>query len=141
MSIFIILLVILSLQVFTRYVLNRPIGWGEEVSLHLFVWMVFLGAAHATRKQTHPRFDVLASILEARAKFWFWLPVLSKVSIVTFLVTMGAAGVVLVYSNRSLVTPVLRISQAYIYAAVPVASFLMLVELFMPVPRTQSSES
>ena len=41
--------VILILQICTRYFLGDPLSWTEEVSRHLFVWLVFFGASGAIR--------------------------------------------------------------------------------------------
>ena len=37
-------------SVFTRYALNRPPLWSEEVPMTFFMWMTFLGLALATRR-------------------------------------------------------------------------------------------
>jgi TRAP-type C4-dicarboxylate transport system permease small subunit len=34
-------------QVFMRYVLNRSIPWGEEISRYMMIWVCFLGSAVA----------------------------------------------------------------------------------------------
>jgi len=33
------------LQVLTRFVIQIPLAWTEEVSRYFFIWMVFLGSA------------------------------------------------------------------------------------------------
>ena len=40
-----IMFVAFLLQIVFRYVLNRPIGWTEEVTVLCWVWVVLLGAA------------------------------------------------------------------------------------------------
>ncbi len=47
------------LQVFTRYVLNAPLGWTTEVSLISFLWFAFWGAGLMTADKDHVRFDML----------------------------------------------------------------------------------
>ena len=47
------LLFTLLLQVFTRYVLNDPLSWTEEVARYLYVYIVFLGASAAISDRTH----------------------------------------------------------------------------------------
>ncbi|MEJ2136354.1 MAG: TRAP transporter small permease [Desulfofustis sp.] len=47
------------LQVFSRYVINQPIGWTLEVCLTLWLWLVFWGCAFVVRHEEHVTFDVL----------------------------------------------------------------------------------
>jgi TRAP-type C4-dicarboxylate transport system permease small subunit len=46
-------------QVFTRYVLNRPVGWTTEVSTLAWVWGILWGAALVLRDEEEIRFDIL----------------------------------------------------------------------------------
>ena len=46
-------------QVFTRYVLNSPVGWTTEVSTLSWVWGVLWGAALVLRDEEEIRFDIL----------------------------------------------------------------------------------
>ena len=118
---------VLLLQVFTRYVLNDPISWGEEVALHLFIWMIMLGSAYGIRRASHPRINLL-SALEQRTRA---LTMLQYVTSVFFLLGLGVSGAVLAYVNRDQVSPNADISQFFLYAAVPVGTILMLVEMAM----------
>jgi len=47
------------LQIFSRYVINQPIGWTLEVCLTLWLWLVFWGCAFVVRHDEHVAFDVL----------------------------------------------------------------------------------
>ena len=35
----------ITVQVFTRYALGRPIAWVEESATYAFIWMSFVGAS------------------------------------------------------------------------------------------------
>jgi TRAP-type C4-dicarboxylate transport system permease small subunit len=60
------LLFTLFLQVFTRYVLNDPLSWTEEVARYLYVYIVFLGASAAISDRTHVGIDYFAKALPIR---------------------------------------------------------------------------
>lgn len=47
------------LQIFSRYIMNQPIGWTLEVCLTLWLWLVFWGNAFVVRHEEHVTFDVL----------------------------------------------------------------------------------
>jgi TRAP-type C4-dicarboxylate transport system permease small subunit len=55
-------------QVFMRYVLNRPLGWSDEVSVILYVWGIFWAGAFMTADRDHVAFDLLYAELGGRAK-------------------------------------------------------------------------
>jgi C4-dicarboxylate transporter DctQ subunit len=46
------------LQVFTRYVLNNPLGWTVEVCLATWLWVVFWSAAFLIREPQHVTFNI-----------------------------------------------------------------------------------
>lgn len=56
------------LQVFSRYVLNAPIGWTLEACLVAYLWFVFWAAAFMLREEDHVRFDLLVRALPALAR-------------------------------------------------------------------------
>ena len=47
------------LQIFSRYIMNQPIGWTLEVCLTLWLWLVFWGCAFVVRHDEHVAFDVV----------------------------------------------------------------------------------
>lgn len=47
------------LQIVFRYVLNLPIGWTNEISVILWIWLVLWGAAFVLREEEEIRFDLL----------------------------------------------------------------------------------
>jgi TRAP-type C4-dicarboxylate transport system permease small subunit len=58
---------VVSWQVFTRYVLNDPAGWTEEIARYLLVAVVFIGASMSVRKNNHIQVDFLYRLLPPAA--------------------------------------------------------------------------
>ena len=46
------------LQIVFRYLLNLPIGWTNEISVVLWIWLVLWGAAFVVREEEEIRFDL-----------------------------------------------------------------------------------
>ena len=53
------LFVVFVLQIFFRYVLNRPLIWPYEVSIFAFIWTAVLGACFAKRYNAHVVFSLV----------------------------------------------------------------------------------
>src|SRR4030088_1104784 len=52
-----IMAAIVFYQVFTRYVMDDPAGWTEEIARYFLVAVVFIGAAMSVRKNNHIQVD------------------------------------------------------------------------------------
>src|SRR5215467_4090439 len=55
-------------QIFARYVLNRPVGWSEEVIITAWLWTVLWGAAFVISEREEVRFDIIYSSLSERVR-------------------------------------------------------------------------
>lgn len=56
------------LQIFSRYVLDAPLGWTLELTLTLWVWIVFFGCAFVVRDRDHVTFDILYLAVGSRTR-------------------------------------------------------------------------
>ena len=56
-ALLIVLGALLSVQVFMRFVLSLGYSWMEEVDRMLFIWVIFLGAVAAMRRNLHIRVE------------------------------------------------------------------------------------
>jgi TRAP-type C4-dicarboxylate transport system permease small subunit len=54
-----VLAVVVFLQFFTRYALNNPIAWTEEIARYSLTCVGFLGGAMAVRRQSHIQVEFL----------------------------------------------------------------------------------
>ena len=71
------------LQIFFRYVLNRPLGWTEEVTVLCWVWVVLWSAALLLSDAEEVRFDIIYSAVPRGARRAF--VVVSSVALVVLL--------------------------------------------------------
>jgi len=53
------------LQIAFRYVLNRPLGWTEEVTVLCWVWLVLWGASFVVAEADEVRFDIVYNVVPA----------------------------------------------------------------------------
>ena len=72
------------LQIFFRYVLNRPLGWTEEVTVLCWVWVVLWCASFVLSDAEEVRFDILYGAMPQRMRRGF--TVITSVALIVLLV-------------------------------------------------------
>ena len=120
-----IMLVVLTLQVFCRYVLQSSLSWSEELSRYIFAWLVWVSAAYATKKMRHLRITAFKDSLP-KEKQWV-LDLLALVVMVIFAVIYGitAVRVVVKVAGMNQLSPAMRIPMWIPYLSVPVGIILL----------------
>jgi len=117
--------VVVAYQVFSRYVEFVPrFFWTEEVARFSFIWMLFLGAAVAVRRQSHFVIDLIPRRWDARAGRA--IDVLVLLIVIGVAVAMVAGGVHFVEMGLRRISTVSGIALAWIYLAIPVAALSMI---------------
>ena len=88
----------ITVQVFTRYALGRPIAWVEESATYAFIWMVFVGASLGLKRGQHIVIATFGSRLPPRAAagmrtlVWLLVLVTLVVLVVQGVKVMGVEG-------------------------------------------------
>jgi len=123
--IFAVILLLASVSVFFRYILNDSIVWAEEVMRYAFIWMFFLCTPEATRTGMHICLDVLPSNLHGKARDYLY--VLIEIINDLFLVIVVYFGIKISLINMAQASPALEIPYGCIYFALPTGSVLMLI--------------
>lgn len=122
---FIALAVLVFFQVITRFVIDYPLAWSEEISKYLMIYIVFLGSALAVKDRQHIAIDFLTEIVSPANKRKLNGLILMICSI--FFVILTYFGFVLTFMVIDQATPTLRFSIAWAYAAIPIGSLFMLL--------------
>lgn len=115
----------LMLGVFSRYVLFRTFTWYDEIARLCFVWLVFLGAAVGVKRGAHFGLHLVVDLLPARLQRGARL--LTPLVVIAFSLVLVVQGWEFLQFGRFQSLPVMGISKAWVYAAVPVGGVLMAV--------------
>ena len=128
------LVVAIWISVFTRYVMNDPVAWGEQVAKYLMIWAAFLGASLGIRDGSHIAVNVLVDLLPRTMQRIFTTIVL--VLTTAFLGACAYYGTRFAIKVSSHTDPLVgEMSMAWPYAAIPVGCVLMLVQLYFVTRR------
>lgn len=112
-------------NVFMRFVVNRSVGWADELSRFMFVWISFLGAVVAFAKDEHVGLDFLIRKIRApRVRRVITTIQHSLVLLVLLVLTWFGFQASLTVRN---VSPALSIPMNVVYLIVPLCGFLMCV--------------
>ena len=62
------MVLLIALNVVMRYVFNASLSWGEELTLWVFVWFIWLATSYAFHKREHIRITFLRDLLSERGR-------------------------------------------------------------------------
>src|SRR3989339_401935 len=124
-----IIVVLLFLQVITRYFNNSSFLWAGEAALWIFVWMVFLGAAVLFYKKEHMIVDIIEYFLHGKQKEKVEkiLTKIIKMICWVFLVIVFYYSVLFTISVANQYAVSFELSRVYLSAVLPVSIVIMLI--------------
>ena len=87
------------LQICFRYLLNRPLGWTEELTVLCWVWVVLWGAGVVLSDAEEIRFDIVYGLVPERARRAF--TVITGIALILLLaVSLPATWRYIVFMKR-----------------------------------------
>lgn len=121
-----LLVVCISWQVISRYFLQDPSSWTEELARFALIWAGLLGAVYAYRTRAHVGIDILASKLSpgGRRK----LDIISAASVIAFsvsVIVIGGSNLVMLTAELEQTSAALGVSVSWVYAVIPLSGALL----------------
>lgn len=118
--IFTVMVLLVTFQVFVRYVLNNPSAFSETLTRYMFVWLVLVTSTYAFGKREHMCITFIKAKLSAKGQL--------KTDILIELLTLFFAGAIMVYGGVRIsvmqmvqLDSVLHIPTGIIYSIIPVS--------------------
>ena len=121
------------IQVFSRYVLNRPTSWSEEIARYFFVWITMVGSAVVLRRRGHIDVSVLVDRLPNRLRLAVAL--LSDLAVLFFLGILCWAGIGITQVAHRQLSAATEVPMSFFYSALPVGAFFMILFLAVTMAR------
>lgn len=129
-------LILLTVQVIWRYVLNASPAWTEELARYCFVWLIFMGTSLAVQHVAHINIDTGIKIYPKKTR-----KLMELLGIVLFLISVGVViyfsasyTINLYYQNR--VSTSIYLPMWLVYLAIPTGytfSFIRIIQ-YMLIP-------
>jgi TRAP-type C4-dicarboxylate transport system permease small subunit len=115
---FAVMVVVVSLQVLFRYVLNLSLDWADEVGRLTFVWAAFLGVPHGVKIGAHVGIDFVAKLLPPAPLAWVFRA--GCAASAALMAVVGWQSVVIARETWDQLMPVLDFSTGWFYVAITV---------------------
>lgn len=113
-------------QVFTRYVLNSPAAFTEELVRYFLIWTGFIGAAYAFITREHMCLVLLRDSLKPAKRRLLMIAIDALILIfAVFVITIG--GFKLAVSAEKVFSALLGIPRSLVYAMAPVSGLFIIV--------------
>lgn len=123
----VVMFIVIMAGVIFRYTLDRPLPWTEELAKYVTFYMVLIGSAAAIREKRHPSLTFIVRKFPLHFnRIWNFL-----VDTLVFfvLIIVFIEGYRMAADERTWMTPVLRMSFFWVYLALPIGAFLMIVQI------------
>ena len=122
-----VLTILVPVEVFLRYLFGKSLYITEEFTRYLMVWVVFLASSLAIREDSHISIGILVNRFSGRTRSW--LNLIAQVLLLIFLVFLIIEGIIALRFQMDQIIPSLGLPIFWFYLAIPVGSFLMILNL------------
>ncbi|TGD71952.1 TRAP transporter small permease [Mangrovimicrobium sediminis] len=128
-------------QVTSRFALNDPSSYTEEIARFLLIWIGLLGGCYAYRHNSHLGLDLLTQKLSPAAQRLAAL-LIDTVTIAFAALVLGYGGGQLVWLTLELqqTSAALGIPMGYVYSVLPLSGALMVFYCLALRDRTRAPE-
>ncbi|MCA9734583.1 MAG: TRAP transporter small permease [Deferribacteres bacterium] len=114
-------------QIFTRFVMRDPSSFTEELAGFLLIWIGLLGASYALYTRAHLGIDILTHKLTGTKRRISEITIYTIVLLFALIVlVIGGMKLVLLTLQLNQISPALGIAMGYVYMVLPLTGILMM---------------
>jgi TRAP-type C4-dicarboxylate transport system permease small subunit len=124
-----LMVIIVFANVVSRYYLQFSLAWSEEIARFMLVWLVFLGSFLAYIHDEHLGLDILVKQLSPTVRKV--VATVTNLLVIFALYAVMEGGYLLMMANFDWLSAAAEIPQGYIYAIVPIACGLMILQTIL----------
>lgn len=113
-------------QVFTRFIMNNPSKYTEELLRYLLIWMTMLGVPYAYGKDRHLSINLLTKGFSKKGNLMMKAGIEFLVLFLSVFV-MVAGGWMVTMNSAGQTSPALHMPMQFYYMCVPICGVLMVI--------------
>lgn len=122
----ILMVAVVLLGVFFRYVLNASLAWYDEFASYLLVWLTFYGAVVASYRHRHIGFEVVVDRLEPKARRV--IDIIGECFVLGFQFVLFYCGWLLTQKmGDETAVSLIWVKMSWVYSVLPITGALMLL--------------
>lgn len=122
----VLMVTVVSLGVFFRYVLEAALVWYDEFASYLLVWLTFYGAVVASYRQRHISFELVVDRFEGGARKT--IDIVSECCVLSFQFVLFYYGWQLTQKmGDETAISLVWIKMSWVYSVLPITGGLMLL--------------
>lgn len=113
-------------QVFTRFVLQTPSSYTEELARYTMIWLGLLGAAYCAGRRTHLALDLLPGVLHGDRRRALAVVIDGIILLFSLTVLVGGGGrLVWISLHLGQTSAALQFKLGYVYLALPLSGLVI----------------
>lgn len=124
-SLTIMMIAMVTYQVFERYVLHYTPPWSEELAVYLMIWFGLIGIAAGLRRKSHMALEYFANKMPQSVQKG--LVLFNYVIMLIYTSVLIYEGINMVELTMSQKSPAIGLPVGYVYLALPVSAVLMVL--------------
>ena len=114
-------------QIVTRFILQNPSSFTEELAGFLLIWIGLLGASYALYTKGHLGIDVLMQKISEEKRHLAEIVIYSLVLMFAFFIPVyGGINLVNITFTLKQVSPAIGIPMGYVYLVLPLTGIMMM---------------
>jgi TRAP-type C4-dicarboxylate transport system permease small subunit len=136
------IVLVVTVQVFSRFILQSPSSVTEELARFLLIWIGLFGGAYGYHSNAHLGLDIFTNKLQGASQYL--MSILAHSLIMLFAVVVmiiGGASLVSLTFEPVQISAALEIKMGYVYSAVPIAGGLIVFISLMKISHLFSQVS
>jgi len=133
-ALFSTMVIVTTLGVFFRYVLNNALPWAEEADRYLFIWLSFVGASITMRHKAHIAVDLLLRYVSPAWRRT--LALASQSAVLIFLGMICGASIPVIELTSQTRATATDIPLSWVYLAAPTGCLCIAIETLRHMARS-----
>lgn len=125
----VVLIIVSTLQIASRFILNFSLSWTEEVSRYVFILLVYVGMSLGFKRRKHVRVEIIDLICPPH--ILKHINTFNDIIICTLLIMVGWASIeiVVIAKDVNQLSPALLLPMYIVYSIIPLMYLATLIRI------------